>query len=84
MMKCNPFRTPAEPVHKLGSSGSRVANPIRFYSLAIALLYLTFTKPNIAFVVQQICLYMHDPGEPHLYALKQIIHNIQGTVDHGL
>ncbi|GJV03341.1 zinc finger MYM-type protein 1-like protein [Tanacetum coccineum] len=26
-----------------------------------ALQYLTFTRPDISYVVQQICLYMHDP-----------------------
>jgi hypothetical protein len=24
---------------------------------------LTFTRPDIAYAVQQICLYMHDPGK---------------------
>nr|GEW92380.1 ribonuclease H-like domain-containing protein [Tanacetum cinerariifolium] len=31
--------------------------------------------------VQQICLYMHDPREPHLAALKRIPHYIRGTLD---
>ncbi|GJX10018.1 ribonuclease H-like domain-containing protein [Tanacetum coccineum] len=28
--------------------------------------------------VQQICLYMHDPREPHLAALKRILQYVQG------
>ncbi|GKC95224.1 ribonuclease H-like domain-containing protein [Tanacetum coccineum] len=34
--------------------------------------------------VQQICLYMHDPREPHLSALKRILRYIQDTLDYGL
>ena len=53
-------------------------------SLAGALQYLTFTRPDIAFAVQQICLYMHDPREPHLAALKRILRYLQGTLSLGL
>ncbi|GJS79569.1 ribonuclease H-like domain-containing protein [Tanacetum coccineum] len=31
-----------------------------------------------------ICLYMHDPREPHLAALKRILRYVQGTLDLGL
>ncbi|GJS52124.1 ribonuclease H-like domain-containing protein [Tanacetum coccineum] len=35
-------------------------------------------------LVQQICLYMHDPREPHLDALKRILRYFQSTLDLGL
>nr|GFA28333.1 ribonuclease H-like domain-containing protein [Tanacetum cinerariifolium] len=34
--------------------------------------------------VAQICLYMHDPREPHFAALKRILRYVRGTVDFGL
>jgi hypothetical protein len=34
--------------------------------------------------VQQICLQMHDPREPHLTAMKRILRYLQGTPDYGL
>lgn len=34
--------------------------------------------------MQQICLYIHDPREPHLHALKCILRYVKGTLDHGL
>ncbi|GKB61863.1 ribonuclease H-like domain-containing protein [Tanacetum coccineum] len=34
--------------------------------------------------LQQVCLYMHDHQEPHFSALKWILRNVQGTLDHGL
>ncbi|GKB89677.1 ribonuclease H-like domain-containing protein [Tanacetum coccineum] len=35
-------------------------------------------------LVHQICLYMHDPREPHFAALKSILRYVWGTVDFGL
>ncbi|GJV82826.1 ribonuclease H-like domain-containing protein [Tanacetum coccineum] len=32
----------------------------------------------------QVCLYMHDPQEPHFSALKRILRYVQGTLDYGL
>ena len=46
--------------------------------------YLTFTKPDITFAVQQVCLHMHDPREPHRTALQRILRYLRSTVDHGL
>ncbi|GJR29769.1 ribonuclease H-like domain-containing protein [Tanacetum coccineum] len=34
--------------------------------------------------VQQVCLYMHDPQEPHFSALKRILRYVRGTLDYGL
>jgi hypothetical protein len=43
-----------------------------------------FTQPDVAYAVQQICLHMHDPREPHLTAMKRILRYLQGTPDYGL
>ncbi|GKA11862.1 ribonuclease H-like domain-containing protein [Tanacetum coccineum] len=40
---------------------------------------LTFTRPDLSYAVQQVCLYMHDPREPHFAALKRIMRYVQGT-----
>lgn len=52
--------------------------------LAGVLQYLTFTRPNIFYVVQQVCLFMHDPKTQHMIALKRIIRYIKGTSTHIL
>jgi hypothetical protein len=46
--------------------------------------YLTFTRLNIAYAVQQVCLYMQDPREPHLALVNRILRYIQDTLDYGL
>ncbi|XP_071729206.1 uncharacterized mitochondrial protein AtMg00810-like [Rutidosis leptorrhynchoides] len=84
MPTCHPCRTPVEPGAKLTSHDPPVKDPPLYRSLAGALQYLTFTRPEISYAVQQICLFMHDPREQHLHALKQIIRYIQGTTDLGL
>nr|GEU72498.1 ribonuclease H-like domain-containing protein [Tanacetum cinerariifolium] len=48
------------------------------------LQYLTFTRPDLSYAVQQIFLYMHDPLEPHLAALKRILRYVHSTLDLGL
>ena len=55
-----------------------------YRSLAGVLQYLTFTRLDIVYVVQHICLFMHDPREPNMIALKCIMRYLQGTNDHNL
>nr|GEX08657.1 ribonuclease H-like domain-containing protein [Tanacetum cinerariifolium] len=57
--------------------------PSRFH-LAGALQYLTFTRPDLSYAVQQLCLHMHDPREPHLNAMKHVLRYLRGTTDLGL
>ncbi|GKB26500.1 ribonuclease H-like domain-containing protein, partial [Tanacetum coccineum] len=56
----------------------------KILDLAGSLQYLTFTRPNISYDVQQVCLYMHDPREPYFSALKRILRYVRGTLDYGL
>jgi hypothetical protein len=85
MADYKPCTTPVDLQAKLaGDSGPPVEDASQFHSIAGALQYLTFARPDIAYAVQQICLYMHDPREPHLTAMKRILHYLQGTLDYSL
>nr|GEV25973.1 ribonuclease H-like domain-containing protein [Tanacetum cinerariifolium] len=84
MVNCNPSQTPVDTEFKLGPDGVSVQDPTMYRSLAWGLQYFTFTRPDLSYAVQQICLYMHDPREPHLVALKRILRYVQGTLDLGL
>jgi hypothetical protein len=64
--------------------GGPISDLTAYRSLAGALRYLTFTRLDIAYAIQQMCLHMHDPREPHLTAVKRILRYVQGTPDHGL
>lgn len=41
---------------------------------------LAFTHPDVAYVVNTICLSMHDPRTSHYDALKHILCYIYGTI----
>ncbi|GJY99739.1 ribonuclease H-like domain-containing protein [Tanacetum coccineum] len=84
MQNCNPCRTPVDTESKLGSDSDPVGDPTLYRSLAGALQYLTFTRPDLSYAVQQVCLYMHDPRDPHFTALKRILCYVCGTLDYGL
>lgn len=59
MTGCKHLSTPADVNSKLSAEGGdKIANSKHYRSLAGALQYLTFTRPDIAYAVQQIsCSY---------------------------
>ncbi|GKB59475.1 ribonuclease H-like domain-containing protein, partial [Tanacetum coccineum] len=56
MVSCIPSRTPIDTESKLGVDGDPVSDPTLYRSLAGSLQYLTFTRPDISYAVQQIWL----------------------------
>jgi hypothetical protein len=85
MSDCKPCTTPVDTCAKVAADdGPSVDDPTTYRSLVGALQYLTFTRPDIAYAVQQVCLHMHDPRETHLVAAKRILRYLQGTISHGL
>ena len=85
MTDCKPCSTPVDTQAKLSADlGDLLADPTAYRSLAGALQYLIFTRPDLTYAVQQVCLHMHDPRESHLAALKRLLRYVRGTVDLGL
>ncbi|MCI00624.1 hypothetical protein A2U01_0021644, partial [Trifolium medium] len=71
--------------HKLSTSFSTpYEDPSLYRSLAGALQYHTFTRSDISYAVQQVCLHMHAPHTEHMIALKRILRYVQGTIYFGL
>ncbi|GJU86270.1 ribonuclease H-like domain-containing protein [Tanacetum coccineum] len=54
MVNCNPSRTPIDTDSKLGPDGVPVQDPTLYRSLAGGLQYLTFTRPDLSYAVQQL------------------------------
>ncbi|KAK2421141.1 hypothetical protein QL285_031798 [Trifolium repens] len=85
MSSCKSCPTPVDTKPKLSAKTSTpYEDPSLYRSLAGALQYLTFTRPDISYAVQQICLFMHDPMEDHMHSLRRILRYIQGTSHYGL
>ena len=64
--------------------GVTLSNPTKYRSMVGALQYLTFTCPNIAFSVHQLCQFMSHPTTTHLEVAKLILCYIEGTLHFGI
>jgi hypothetical protein len=85
MAECHPTTTPVDTRAKLSATeGNLVTNPSDYRNIVGALQYLTLTRPDLSYVVQQVCLYMHTPREPHLALVKHILRYVKWTLDFGL
>ncbi|GJZ33464.1 ribonuclease H-like domain-containing protein [Tanacetum coccineum] len=62
MASFNPTRTPVNTESKLGADGDPVFDPTLYRSFASGLQYLTFTRLDISYDVQQGIIYSH--GQP--------------------
>ncbi|XP_058746713.1 uncharacterized mitochondrial protein AtMg00810-like [Vicia villosa] len=59
-------------------------DPSLYQSLTGAIQYFTFTRPEISYAVQQVCLHMHAPSTQYMFALKFILCYVQGIIHFGL
>lgn len=65
---------PCLPSHRLLKNNKvPYNNPKLYRSVVGALQYLTFTRPDIAFSVYQVCQFMHYPMESHFLTMKRIL-----------
>nr|GEZ35912.1 hypothetical protein [Tanacetum cinerariifolium] len=65
---------PRSHVHALRDHNWKEAiDPTLYHNLAGALQYLPFTRLDLSYAVQHVCLYMHDPRDLHFTALKRIL-----------
>jgi hypothetical protein len=85
MLHCNPLSTPVDARSKLSAhDGTPFHDPSHYRSLAGALQYLTITRPDIAYAVQQIYLFMHAPTTSHFQLIKRVLRYLKGTSHFGL
>ncbi|GKB74372.1 ribonuclease H-like domain-containing protein [Tanacetum coccineum] len=54
MVNCNPSWTLVDTESKMEADGDPVSDPTLYQSLAGSLQYLTFTRPDITYVVKQL------------------------------
>lgn len=84
MTNCKSVPTLIDAKGKLSTNGAPIDDASSYHSLAGALMYLTVTRPDLAFAMQQACLHMHDPRVPHLTMLKRILWYVYETTSLGL
>ena len=55
-----------------------------YRQIVSSLIYLTLTRPDIAFTVGVVSQFIQTPKKPHLQAVRRILRYIKGTLDLGL
>ncbi|XP_026458880.1 uncharacterized protein LOC113359470 [Papaver somniferum] len=79
------METPMKTTGKLQSNPSENPADQKLYrSMIGSLLYLTATRPDIAFSVGYCAIFQANPKESHLKVVKRIIRYVNGTIDYGL
>jgi len=79
-----PMDTPLEVnVKYLCDEGDILPNPLLYHQLVGSLNYLTITRPEISFAVQQVSQFMHTPRHFHLDVVRCIIRYLKGTSYQG-
>ena len=85
MLSSKVDRTPCAPNLRLvPNEGHFLANPHEHRSLIGSLHYLTFTRPNLSFVVHQVCQFMVVPTNAHLVAVKRFLIYLNGNPTSGI
>ena len=79
------LKTPMGTNEKLSKDDNGVpVDPTLYRSMIGSLLYLTASRPDIAFSVGVCARYQANPKESHVGAVKRIIRYVNGTADYGI
>ncbi|XP_068304424.1 uncharacterized mitochondrial protein AtMg00810-like [Pyrus communis] len=80
-----PISTPVVTGQKLSAHvGDPHEHPEMYRSVVGALQYLTLTRPDLSYAVNQVCQFMHSPKNTHWAAVKRILRYLKATFSHGL
>ncbi|KAL7615195.1 hypothetical protein Lser_V15G05763 [Lactuca serriola] len=79
-----PVSTSLSTTYMLVSTGSPFSDPTTYRSLVGALQYLTITRPDLSFAVNQVSKFLHAPTIDHFQSIKQILRYVKSTLSYGL
>lgn len=63
---------------------SPLSDATEYRSIVGAFQYLTLTRPDICYAVNQVCQFMHALTTVHLQAVKRILRYLKGSLGLGL
>jgi hypothetical protein len=85
LLIAKPSKFPMEQNIKLSrDDGVLLEYPTSYNRLIGRLIYLTITRPDLAFAVQCFSQYMDQPRQPHLEATHKVLRYIKSSLGQGL
>nr|KAJ0214373.1 hypothetical protein LSAT_V11C400171290 [Lactuca sativa] len=84
LLDAKPMPTPLASSVSMVRDGVLFDDPTHYRSLVGALQYLTITRPDISYVVNQVSQYLAAPTVDHFQAVKRLIRYVKGTITYGL
>ena len=84
-MGAKPTGFPIERNHKLGlASGELLKDPESYRRLVRGLIYLSVSRPDLAYSVHILFQFMQEPETEHWEAALRVVRNLKGTPEQGI
>ena len=84
MMECRPAATPIEANHRIMEDSGDPIDKGQYQLLVGKLIYLSHTRPDIAYAVSIVSRYMHDPRSTHLDAANRNLRYLKSCPGKGV
>nr|GEU68660.1 hypothetical protein [Tanacetum cinerariifolium] len=85
MESSNPADTPMVEKSKLDEDiQGKIIDPTHYRGIVGTFMYLTASRPDLAFAVCMCARYQAKPTKKHLHAVKRIFKYLRGTINRGL
>ncbi|XP_021971679.1 uncharacterized mitochondrial protein AtMg00810-like [Helianthus annuus] len=84
LLDSKPVATPLGTNDVFTSHGKPFHDPTLYRSFVGALQYLTITRPDLSYAVNQASQFLQSPTEDHFQMVKRIMRYVKGTITYGL